>query len=56
MFDSSGVIDVMAAKAYPVDQAEKRPHAVPNPGINIGKAIVVLCVKIPNASISKTRF
>ena len=47
-------VETIEAKANPVDQAEKSPHATPNPGINIGSAIVVLCVKIPNASISKT--
>ena len=39
---SCGVTDTIEANAYPVDQAEKRPHATPNPGINIGSAIVVL--------------
>ncbi len=51
----SGIVEAIAAKANPVDQAEKIPHATPNPGINIGSAMVVLCTKIPNASISKTR-
>jgi len=51
----SGIVVAIAAKANPVDQAENIPHATPNPGINIGSAIVVLCTKIPNASISKTR-
>jgi len=51
----SGIVEAIAAKANPVDQAEKSPHATPNPGINIGSAIVVLCTKIPNASMSKTR-
>ncbi len=51
----SGTVEAIAAKANPVDQAEKSPHATPNPGINIGSAMVVLCTKIPNASISKTR-
>jgi len=51
----SGVIEAIEAKANPVDQAEKIPHPTPNPGINIGSAIVVLCTNIPNASISKTR-
>ena len=50
----SGTVVAIAAKANPVDQAEKIPQATPNPGINIGNAIVKLCVKIPNASISKT--
>jgi len=50
----SGTVETIAAKANPVDQAEKIPHATPNPGINIGSAMIVLCVKIPNASISKT--
>ncbi len=52
----SGIVEAIAAKANPVDQAEKIPHTTPNPGINIGSAMVVLCTKIPNASISKTRF
>ena len=51
----SGTVEAIAAKANPVDQAEKIPHATPNPGMNIGSAMVVLCTKIPNASISKTR-
>ena len=50
-----GAVVAIAAKANPVDQAENSPHATPNPGINIGKAIDVLCVKIPKASMSKTR-
>jgi len=50
----SGIVEAIAAKANPVDQAEKIPHATPNPGINIGSAMVVLCTKIPKASISKT--
>ncbi len=37
-----GTTVAIAAKAYPVDQAEKTPHATPNPGINIGSAMVVL--------------
>ena len=52
MSASSGVVEAIAAKANPVDQAEKSPHATPNPGTNIGSAIVALCGKIPNASIS----
>ena len=52
-FSNSGVIDVIAANAKPVDHAENSPHTAPNPGINIGNEIVVLCTKIPNASISK---
>ncbi len=51
----SGTVEAIAAKANPVDQAEKIPHATPNPGMNIGSAMVVLCTKIPNASMSKTR-
>jgi len=50
---TAGTTVAIAAKAYPVDQAEKSPHATPNPGINIGSAMVVLCTKIPNPSISK---
>jgi len=37
-----GVVVVIAANANPVDHAEKSPQATPNPGINIGRAIVVL--------------
>ncbi len=51
----SGAVRTIAAKANPVDQAEKRPHATPKPGINIGNAMVVLCRNIPNASMSKIR-
>ena len=51
----SGTVEAIAAKANPVDQAEKIPHATPNPGMNIGSAMVVLCTKIPNASMSKMR-
>lgn len=39
IFDSSGVIETIAEKAYPVDQAENKPHTIPNPGINIGSEI-----------------
>ena len=56
MDDSSGIATTMDAKANPVDQAEKRPHATPSPGMNIGSAIVALCANIPNASMSKTSF
>ena len=56
MDDSSGAATIMDAKANPVDQAEKRPHAIPSPGINMGNAIVVLCANIPNASMSETSF
>jgi len=52
----SGTMVIIEAKANPVDQAEKIPHTTPNPGINIGSAMVMLCRKIPNASISKTSF
>ncbi len=51
----SGTVEAIAAKANPVDQAEKIPHATPNPGMNIGSAMVVLCTKIPKASMSKMR-
>ena len=51
----SGAITTIAAKAKPVDQAEKSPHAKLNQGINIGSARVMLCRKIPNASMSKIR-
>ena len=53
---NSGVIVTIAANANPVDQAENRPQATPNPGINIGKEIVALWVKIPIASISSISF
>ena len=36
IFVNSGVIETIAEKAKPVDQAENNPHATPNPGINIG--------------------
>ena len=52
----SGTDVTIAANAYPVDQEENNPQKIPNPGINIGSAIVVLCTKIPNASISNTNF
>jgi len=39
---TSGIVVTIAAKANPVDQAENSPHATPNPGINIGSAIVKL--------------
>jgi len=51
----SGTVETIAAKANPVDQAEKIPHATPNPGMNIGSAMAVLCTKIPKASMSKMR-
>ena len=40
--NSGAVVVAIAAKANPVDQAENRPQATPNPGINIGSARVVL--------------
>jgi len=51
----SGAVSAIEAKANPVDQEENNPHTIPNPGINIGRAMVKLCVNIPNASMSKTR-
>jgi hypothetical protein len=56
MLAISGIIVAIEANAYPVDHAENNPQTIPNPGINIGNAIVVLCTKIPNPSISKTSF
>ena len=53
---NSGAMVAIEAKANPVDHAEKRPQTIPNPGINMGNAIVVLWVNIPNASMSKTSF
>ena len=53
---TSGTEVAIAANAYPVDHDENNPQKIPNPGINIGSAIVVLCTKIPKASISKTSF
>lgn len=55
-FANSGVIETIAEKAKPVDQAENNPHAIPNPGINIGNDMDELCRKIPTASISATNF
>ena len=52
---SSGVVVAIAAKANPVDHAENSPHPMPNPGINIGSTMVVLCRKMPNASMSLIR-
>jgi len=56
MLAISGMDVTIAANAYPVDHDENNPQKIPNPGINIGNAIVVLCTKIPNPSISKTNF
>ena len=56
IFANSGEIETIAEKAKPVDQAANNPHITPNPGINIGNDIVVLCKKIPMASISRTSF
>ena len=56
MLAISGIIVAIEANAYPVDHAENNPQTIPNPGINMGNAIVVLCTKIPNPSISKTSF
>jgi hypothetical protein len=53
---NSGEIETIAEKAKPVDQAENNPQITPNPGINIGNDIVVLCRKIPIASMSLTNF
>ena len=50
----SGAVKAIDANANPVDHEANNPHATPNPGINIGRDIVKLCVNIPNASISKT--
>ncbi len=53
-FARIGVVETRAPKATPVDHAAKEPHATPKPGINMGKATVVLCVKILIASIPST--
>ena len=53
---NSGAVVAIEANANPVDHAEKRPQTIPNPGINMGSAMVVLWVNIPNASMSKTSF
>ena len=37
-----GAVSAIDAKANPVDQAEKSPHPTPNPGMNIGNAMVKL--------------
>ena len=50
---SSGVPAEIAANANPVEYAENRPQATPNPGINMGSAIIVLCVNMPGPSISE---
>ena len=47
MWAISGIDVTIAANAYPVDQEENNPQKIPNPGINIGSAIVVLCTKMP---------
>jgi len=44
----------IAAKAYPVDHAEKRPAAGPSAGMNIGAASEALWANMPNASIPST--
>ncbi|MGI0069274.1 MAG: hypothetical protein ACREAN_03350, partial [Nitrosopumilaceae archaeon] len=51
---SIGVVATRALKATPVEYAAKEPHAMPNPGTNIGNATEALCAKIPNASIPST--
>src|SRR5579883_3458937 len=53
-FARAGVVDTSAQKASPVDHAANEPHAMPNPGTNIGRATVTLWVKIPIASIPST--
>ena len=52
--ESIGVVEIRALKATPVEYAAKDPHAMPNPGTNIGKATDALSAKIPNASIPST--
>ena len=42
VFSKIGAVVVIAANANPVDHAENNPQTTPNPGINIGSAIVVL--------------
>jgi len=51
---SIGLVATRALKATPVEYAAKEPHAMPNPGTNIGNATDELCAKIPNASIPST--
>ena len=52
MFCNIGFTSFNTENAIPVDIAAKDPHAIPNPGINIGRASNVLCTNIPKASIS----
>ena len=51
-FSSIGLASFSTENAIPVENAANAPHAIPNPGMNIGSASVVLCENIPIASIS----
>ena len=50
-FASIGLASFRTENAIPVEKAANAPHAMPNPGMNIGSASVVLCENIPIASI-----
>ena len=51
-FASIGLASFITENAIPVENAANAPHAIPKPGMNIGRARVVLCENIPIASIS----
>ena len=51
MFSMTGYTSFKIENAIPVENAENAPQAIPNPGINIGRASDVLWVNIPMASI-----
>ena len=53
MEPNSGVPAAIAANANPVEYAANMPQNAPIPLINMGYAIIALCVKIPGPSISE---
>ena len=51
MFSKVGYASTKTENAIPVEYAAKAPQAIPNPGMNIGKASDVLWMNIPIASM-----
>ena len=52
MLSNIGFTSFNTENTIPVENDAKDPHAIPNPGINIGRASNVLCTNIPKPSIS----
>ena len=56
MFSNIGLASCITENAIPVENAANAPHAIPNPGMNIGSASNVLWTKYPNSIYFANQF